>query len=82
MIDTLPSPLLALAAAMVRKHPDYDPVLSTGPRYVEYFHHDGHIEQKAVFDDRNLIAKFGLINCDLCHRFQNFILLNTRNSWE
>ena len=51
---------------MVRKRPDYDPVLSAGPQYVEYFHPDGHIEQKAVFEDRNLIAKFGLINCDLC----------------
>ena len=64
MVDTLPSPpLLSRAAAMVQKCPDYNPVLSAGPQYVEYFHCDGHIEQKAVYDDRNLIAKFGLINC-------------------
>ena len=70
MVDTLPSPpLLSRAAAMVRKRPDYDPVLSAGPQYVEYFHRDGHIEQKAVYDDRNLIAKFGLINCDLCRYY-------------
>ena len=59
MVDTLPSPpLLSCAAAMVRKCPDYDPVLSAGPQYVEYFHRDGHIEQKAVYDDRNLIDSF------------------------
>ena len=51
---------------MVQKCPDYDPVLSAGPQYVEYFHSDGCIEQKAVFDDRNLITKSGLINYDLC----------------
>ena len=43
---------------MVRKRPDYDPVLSAGPQYVKYFHHHGHIEQKAVYDDRNLIDSF------------------------
>ena len=70
MIDSLPfSALLACASAMVRKRPNYDPVLSSGPRYVEFFHDDGHIEQKPVFDDRNLIAKFGLINCDLCRYY-------------
>jgi len=36
---------------------------------VKYFHPDGHVEQKAVLDDRNVIAKFGLINCDLCHYY-------------
>ena len=36
---------------------------------MEFFHDDGHIEQKPVFDDRNLIAKFGLINCDLCRYY-------------
>jgi len=55
-----------LATDMVRKHPEYGPVLTMGPKYVDYFHHDGHVEKKAVYDDGNLIAKFGLINCDLC----------------
>ena len=46
---------------MVQKRPEYDPVLTAGPRYIDYFHHDGCVEKKAVYDDRKLIAKFGLI---------------------
>ena len=69
MVDTFPSPpLLSRAAAMVQKHLDYDSVLSTGPQYVEYFHCDGHIEQKAVYDDRNLIALSTVIYAaTICH---------------